>query len=290
MGSLLDQLHGLIPESAWKRLGLIVFNTEDVALAKSAVNDMAADALYIIDKHALCDDWIKLNSVSYAARIPEMTNTKVWLAKCDQVLCYLSDAEKTAIPQWVLGLCYRSDLAQQLMQCFVNGEPIQISVEQMAMGKRFCEEEDRLQQATCHDLTELSFDYEYDDSCLWQRGHVSLDRVPLPISLIRRFHLQCEEGDRLFFPYADDIDPSYDQRVENWDRELVCLADALRKVMPNTIDIFVYENGPFNYNHKTNIKDIPHFPLSLQAQIALQDEMKLAGGADRHLFSVNRKA
>jgi hypothetical protein len=49
-------------------------------------------------------------------------------------------------------------------------------------------------------------------------------------------------------------------------------------------------NGPFNYNLKTNIKDIPRFPLSLQAQIALQNEMLLAGGADRHLFSVNRKA
>jgi hypothetical protein len=201
------------------------------------------------------------------------------------VLCYLSDAEKTAIPQWVLGLCYRADLAQQLMQCFVNGEPIQISVEQMAMGQRFCEEEDRLQQATYHDLTELRLYYDYDNSCLWQRGHVSLDRVPLPISLIRRFHLQCEEGDRLFFPYADDTDPSYDQRVENWACEMVCLADALRKVLPERIDIYVYQNGPFNYNHKTNIKDISNFPLSIQTQIALQDEMKQAGGVARHYFN-----
>ena len=112
-----------------------------------------------------------------------------------------------------------------------------------------------------------------------------MDRVPLPMSLIRRFHLQCEEGDRLFFPYADDTDPSYDQRVENWDRELVCLADALRKALPNAIDIFVYVNGPFNHNHKTNIKDIQHFPLSLQAQIALQDEMKLAGRVARNHFN-----
>lgn len=49
-------------------------------------------------------------------------------------------------------------------------------------------------------------------------------------------------------------------------------------------------NGSFNYNPKTNIKDIPRFPLSLQAQIALQNEMLLAGGVARHLFNINRKA
>ncbi|MCL4556649.1 MAG: hypothetical protein M1572_07180 [Gammaproteobacteria bacterium] len=290
MVSLLDRLHELIPESAWKRLGLIVFNAEDVAPAKKAVNDMAADALIIIDEDVLCDDWIKLNTVSNALRIPEMKNTKVWLAKCDQVLCYLPRQDKSAIPNWVWGLCYRSSIEQVPMQCFIAGQVIAISPQQMALGQQFCQQEDAIQQTKCDDLKELSLDYDYDDSCLWQRGHVSLDQVTLPMSLIRRFHVQCEEGDRLFMPYADDTNPNYDERVENWQREMVCLADALRKILPSSIEIYVYQNGPFNYNLKTNIKDIPRFPLSLQAQIALQDEMKQAGGVARHLFSVNRKA
>jgi hypothetical protein len=290
MSKCLNQLHELIPESAWKRLGLILFHEEDVSLAKSHVNDMEANALFIINQRVCCDDWVELSSVSCAACTPTLTNTKVWLAKCDQVICYLPNAEEVAIPDWVLGLWYRAGIEQVPMQCLVHGSKIQLSPEQQTIGQRFCGEEDAQQQASCHELSELSLDYDYDDSCLWSRGHVSLDRVPLPTTLIRRFHLQCEEGHRLFWPYADDTDPTYDQRVENWDRELVCLAHELRQHLPNTIDIYVYMNGPFNYNHKTNINDIHNHPLSLQAMTALQHEMKIAGVEASEYFKVKRNA
>ena len=288
MSKFLNQLHDLIPEIAWKRLGLILFHEEDVSFAKTHVNDLEANALLIIDQHGVCKDWARMDSVFYTERAPSLTNTKVWLAKCDQVICYLPNPEEVAIPDWVLGLCYRAGIEQVPMQCLVHGNTIQLSPEQQTIGQRFCGEEDAQQQASCHELTELSLDYEYDNSCLWSRGHLSLDRIPLPMTLIRRFHLQCEEGDRLFLPYADDTDPSYDLRVENWDRELVCLAHKLRQYLPNTIDVYVYMNGPFNYNHKTNINDIHHYPLSLQAMTALQHEMKTAGVEASEYFKVKR--
>lgn len=290
MSKLLNQLHALIPESAWKRLGLIFFHQEDVSLVKIHVNDLEANAVFIIDQNGVCNDWARMDSVSYTALAPSLTNTKVLLAKCDQVICYLPNPEEVAIPDWVLGLCYRAGIEQIPMQCLVHGNKIQLSPEQQRIGQRFCGEEDAEQQASCHELTELRLYYDYDDSCLWSRGHVSLDCIPLPMTLIRRFHLQCEEGHRLFWPYADDTDPTYDQRVENWDRELVCLAHELRAHLPNTIDIYVYMNGPFNDNHKTNINDIHKHLLSLQAKIALQKEMKTAGFKASEYFKVKRNA
>lgn len=290
MSKLLNQLHALIPESAWKRLGLIFFHQEDVSLVKIHVNDLEANAVFIIDQNGVCNDWARMDSVSYTALAPSLTNTKVLLAKCDQVICYLPNPEEVAIPDWVLGLCYRAGIEQIPMQCLVHGNKIQLSPEQQRIGQRFCGEEDAEQQASCHELTELRLYYDYDDSCLWSRGHVSLDCIPLPMTLIRRFHLQCEEGHRLFWPYADDTDPTYDQRVENWDRELVCLAHELRAHLPNTIDIYVNMNGPFNDNHKTNINDIHKHLLSLQAMTALQSEMKIAGVEASNYLKVKRDA
>lgn len=287
MISLQEELAQLIPETQWKRLGVVLLREEEIPFTVNHIECDSVDALFSITtfeshkKVSFCN-----NSISYHSRANCLSHTKVWLAKCDQVKCFLPSFDLHAVPGWLCGLFHRASVEQIPVKCFVEGElVVDLPSELLRRGIAFCTDEDANQRLASNSFSELIIDYEYDDSCVWRSGHIGLEYLDLPFDLLKRLHLQCEEADRLYLPiFTSEFE---EERYENWSNELFCLADEIRRHFNDKITVYVFENAPFSYDRKMNIKGISSYKLSLQAKVALQNIHHQAGRIAQQ-FSRNR--